>query len=242
MASESYSCDRVVPIDEEPRHQLVIANEYVRAFAVEIAPHERTLCHRHPNDYLLYVASDAEIISAAPGEEPKRLSYADGHCELSSAGLVHVVENLRGTPFRNVVVELLARAGALRRGPSPILLRGDASVTALFEDERAAVFHVQIEPGAEMQIAGPAVVAAPYGNKLGPDAIGDIQVVPNSVSDLVWIPRERDAVLWGCWDGAERAIVFQLGRADDEAFSAVPATRKPLRSLRAHADQPESEL
>ena len=67
----------------------------MRALAVEIPPHTRTLCHRHPHDYLLYVASGAEIISAARDEEPKKLNYVDGECELSKAGLVHVVENLR---------------------------------------------------------------------------------------------------------------------------------------------------
>ena len=102
-----YPCDQVVPIEQEPRHHLVIENEFVRAFAVEIAPHDRTLCHHHPHDYLLYVAGDAEIVSAARDEEPKRLSYRDGECELLAAGLVHVVENSRDTPFRNIVVELL---------------------------------------------------------------------------------------------------------------------------------------
>ncbi len=107
MDDKRYSCAHVVPIEQEPRHHLVIENEFVRAFAVEIAPHDRTLCHHHPHDYLLYVAGDAEIISAARDEEPKQLSYRDGECELLEAGLVHVVENLGDTAFRNVVVELL---------------------------------------------------------------------------------------------------------------------------------------
>ncbi|MFI5118558.1 MAG: hypothetical protein ACHP8B_17865 [Terriglobales bacterium] len=119
MDEKRYSCEHVVPIEQEPRHHLVIENEFVRAFAVEIAPHDRTLCHRHPHDYLLYVVGDGDIVSAARDEEPKKLSYRDGECELSPAGLVHVVENLRDTPFRNVVVELLPKADSLRRGREP---------------------------------------------------------------------------------------------------------------------------
>src|SRR5271170_2380410 len=115
----TYDCKHAVEIEQEPRHHLVFANEFVRGFAVEIAPHDRSLCHHHPNDYLLYVASGAEIVSAARDEEPKQLSYRDGECELLEAGLVHIVENLGDKPFRNVVVELLPRAGELRRGAAP---------------------------------------------------------------------------------------------------------------------------
>src|SRR5271165_3348503 len=140
MTNENYDCSRPVEIEDEPRHHLVIANEYVRAFAVEIAPHERTLCHRHPNDYILYVASGAEIISAAREEEPRHLNYKDGECELSSAGLTHVVENLGGTPFRNVVVELLPSPHKLRRGKPPQYINGNARVEQVLDEEPGTVF------------------------------------------------------------------------------------------------------
>ena len=174
MDDKRYSCAHVVPIEQEPRHHLVIENEFVRAFAVEIAPHDRTLCHHHPHDYLLYVAGDAEIISAARDEEPKKLSYRDGECELLEAGLVHVVENLGDTAFRNVVVELLPGTDGLRRGDAPKVIKGEddgiqlfeeTKVTALFDDDRAAIFSIEIEPGAEVEIFGPALLATPYGKR-----------------------------------------------------------------------------
>jgi len=213
---QTYDCKHVVEIEQEPRHHLVIQNEFVRGFAVEIAPHDRTLCHRHPHDYLLYVALGAEIVSAARDEEPKRLSYSDGECELSSAGLVHVVENLSDTPFRNVVVELLLGAASLRRGARPDVIRGEARVAPIFDDERAAIFSIEIEPGAEIEVSGPAVVATPYGNKLNPDAIGDADVKSNAICGLAWIPPQRKAVFLGCWEGPERAIVFEVGAHADE--------------------------
>jgi hypothetical protein len=242
-----YSCEHVVPIEQEPRHHLVIENEFVRAFAVEIAPHDRTLCHHHPHDYLLYVAGDGEIVSAARDEEPKQLSYRDGECELSSAGLVHVVENLRDTPFRNVVVELLPGAGALRWGPRPTLITGEGDgiqlfeetkVTQLFDDDRAAIFSIQIQPRAEVEILGPAVVATPYENKLSPDALDGIEIKSNPICDLAWIPPQCEAILWGCWEEAERVIVFQIGRTDERGVPVLKVC-DPVRSLRAHADESE---
>ncbi len=244
---QPYDCKHVVEIEQEPRHHLVFANEFVRGFAVEIAPHDRSLCHHHPNDYLLYVASGAEIISAARDEEPKQMRYGDGECELLEAGLVHVVENLGDKPFRNVVIELLAKASELRRGANPgpdvadtstLQLLEETKVTQVFDDERAAIFSLEIEPGAEVEIAGPAVVAMPYGTKLPLDYLGDIEVKPNPICYLAWIPPRSGAVLWGCWEGAETAIVFQIGRTDEHGLPVVKV-REPLRSLHAHADEPE---
>ncbi len=238
MTQANYDCRHVVEINEEPRHHLVIANEFVRAFAVEIGPHDRTLCHHHPNDYLLYIASDAEIISAVRDEEPKTLSYRDGECELSSAGLTHVVENLGDAPFRNIVVELLPRAGATRRSAAPTWTGGQANVSQILDHERAAIFSIEIGPGAEVEIAGPAVVATPYGGDLNPALVGEVEVKPNDTCDLAWIPPEARAVLWGCWRDAETAIVFQLGRTEEQGL-AVPVVREPVNSLRAHAHGPE---
>ena len=237
IPGNDYPCEHVVPIEQEPRHHLVIENEFVRAFAVEIAPHDRTLCHHHPNDYVLFVANGGDIISAARGEEPKRLSYSAGECELSAAGLVHVVENLGEHAFRNVVVELLPRAAGLRRGAAPkrAPVGGEATVQPVFADERASVFQVTMAPGADVEIFGPAVVATPYGNRLNPEALADIEVSSDEVCDLAWVPPQRDAGLWGCWEQTETAIVFQIGSTDEQGY-AVSDVRTPLRSLCAHAE------
>jgi hypothetical protein len=235
-----YACEQVVEIDQEPRHHLVIQNEFVRAFAVEIAPHDRTLCHHHPHDYLLYVANGGdEIISAGHDEEPKRLSYYNQHCELLPGGLVHVVENLGEEPFRNVVVELLPRAAELSRGLRPERsVVGKGTVLPIFDHERASILLIRIQSGADIKIFGPALVATPYGNRLNPEGTLDIEVKTNHVSDLAWIPPGRAGVLWGCWQQAETAVVFQIGRTDEQGYTATNV-RPPLHSLCAHADDPD---
>lgn len=233
-----YPCDQVVPIEQEPRHHLVIENEFVRAFAVEIAPRDRTLCHHHPHDYLMYVVGDAEIISAAREQEPKRLSYRDGECELLAAGLTHIVENRVDTRFRNIVVELLPRTHTMRRVAAPTWIGGEANVSQILDDERAAIFSIELGPGAQVEIAGPAVVATPYDNDLNPALVGEVDVKPNDTCDLAWIQPGCRAVLWGCWKDAETAIVFQLGRTEDQGL-AVPVAREPLKKLHARAEEPD---
>lgn len=210
-ASDPYSCEHVVPIEQEPRHHLVIANEYVRAFAVEIAPGDRTLCHHHPYDYLLYVATDAEIISAARGEEPKQLSYRDGECELSSAGLTHVVENLGDTPFRNIVVELLPAPSKLSRGARPSLTSGAAQLEQLLDEGSGAVFSMEIDPNGEIEIRGPAVVAAPYGPMMLKE-LDDFDIPLDEFQKQIWVCPPRKVALRNSGQAPARAIVFQIGQ------------------------------
>ena len=212
MEDKRYECGHVVPIEQEPRHHLVIENEFVRAFAVEIAPHDRTLCHHHPHDYLLYVAGNGEIVSAARDEEPKKLSYRDGDCELSPAGLVHVVENLRDTPFRNVVVELLPAAPIARRAESPTRIAGAAEIIERLSDWRASIFMIEMNAKAAVEVCGPAVVASPYGH---PIQLGEFRKIIATIiefRDLAWIWPGHKVLLRNIGRETAQAIVFQIGR------------------------------
>ena len=210
-----YSCEKVVEIEQEPRHHLVMENEFVRGFAVEIAPDDRTLCHHHPHDYLVYVATTAEIVSAARDEEPKRLSYVDGECELSSAGMTHVVENVGSAPFRNVVVELLPAESALRRGADPKLIRGEAKIVPNFNDDHAAVFVVHLPGSGEVEVRGPVLIATPYGGALNPQGPGKITIKGNEISGLAWVPVEEQVILSGSAPAARKIVVFKIGQRSD---------------------------
>ncbi len=209
--SDAYPCEHEVVIEDEPRHHLIIANQYVRAFAVEIAPHERTLCHRHPYDYILYVTGDAEIVSAAKDKPPERQTHHAGECELLPAGLVHVVENLGERPFRNVVVELVP-GKELRRGAAPRVVSGRAEVCEILREEVGAVFRLKLEPGAELEIAGPAVLSAPNGGGIVLKEIEEFDHPLDEFRKLAWVCAPRK--VWIRNAGAEpaEALAFQVGR------------------------------
>ncbi len=208
--SSSYDCSQVVDIADEPHHRLVIANEYVRAFAVEIPPRTRTLCHQHPHQYVLYVASGAEIISASRDEEPKRLSYVDGECELSKAGLVHVVENLGDGAFRNVVVELQPAAARLKRGAKPRATAGKATIKSVLDDAPGAVSGVELEPGAELEIAGPAVIAAPYEPVMLKE-LDEFDIPLDDFQKLMWICAPRKVGARNVGKLPATVLIFTVG-------------------------------
>ena len=239
MAQKQYPCEHVVPTEQEPRHHLVIANEFVRAFAVEIAPHDRTLCHHHAHDYLMYVAGDAQIVSAPRDGEPKTHTYQDGDCEVSPAGLVHVVENLTNTSFRNLVVELLPGMGELQCGGDPTITIGNGEVEAIFEEERISVWSLDLGPGAQAEADGPAIVAIPYGERLHPRDPGDITVKADNVHSMGWIASDRCGLLRSRLERPLRAIVFQLGRTEEQLAAVRKRAGEPIRSLRAYAEEPE---
>jgi len=233
MQEKPNPCDHVVPIEEEPHHHLVIANEFVRVFAVEIAPHERTLCHHHAHDYLMYVAGDAQIVSAPRDGEPKTHTYHDGDCEASPAGMVHVVENLTDASFRNLLVEFLPRLGDLQRGGDPTIKVGNGVVEALFEEGRISVWSLELEPGAQAEAGGPAILATPYGERLFPEDPSDI------AHSMGWIASDRCGLLRSQLKRPLRAIVFQLGRTEEQLAAVRKRAGEPIKSLRAHAEEPE---
>jgi hypothetical protein len=210
MDKKSYPCERVVAIDQEPRHHLVIANEFVRGFAVEIAPHDRTLCHHHAHDYLMYVAGDAQIISTPRDGDPQMHNHRDGDCELSRPGMVHVVENLTDTPFRNLLVESLAEASGLRPGPNPRIVSGEATITRHFAVERISVFLLEMEDGSEAELHGPAIVASPYKQEVELATWQGAAKLAH-FKELAWLEPFTAATLCNHANTAARVVCIVLG-------------------------------
>jgi len=95
----------------EPHHHLKIENQYVRAYYVEVPPHEDTLLHQHDHDYLFVTLGDTEVINAVLGKPEVKLALKDGEVRFTRGGFAHVARNLGDKPFRNVTIELLKPQG-----------------------------------------------------------------------------------------------------------------------------------
>jgi len=160
--SQPHSCDSVISIADEPKHHLIIDNEWVRAYAVEIAPGQITLCHLHPWPYLMYVAGGAAIISTPRGGEAENQRYAADYCDLHPAGLEHVVENVNNAAFRAMIFEVLPATRSLRHPrPAPGQV-GGVRMTTLYSGEVICAQLIELQSGSQVQIAGASVLATPY--------------------------------------------------------------------------------
>ena len=95
----------------EPHHHLKIENEYVRAYYVEVPPHEETQLHQHDHDYLFVTLGDTDVMNAVLNKPEVHLVLKDGEVHFTRGGFAHVARNLADTPFRNVTIELLKPQG-----------------------------------------------------------------------------------------------------------------------------------
>lgn len=106
-----------VEITAEPSHHLVLENEYVRVFKVEVAPHTSTLMHRHRHDYIFVTLGDAHVSNEVEGKPPVDLKLPDGDTRFTPGNFAHMAKDLSDELFRNVTIELL-QDEKLRQMPS----------------------------------------------------------------------------------------------------------------------------
>ena len=103
-----------VPIPKEPHHHLVLENDYVRVFRVNLPAHEATLLHQHDVPYFYVALGPADVINAVAGKPEAHLVMADGQVGYSRGGFAHIARTDSGLVFNNVTIELLHPQGQLR--------------------------------------------------------------------------------------------------------------------------------
>ena len=87
-------------------HHLLLENDSLRAFRVEVPPGEETWMHRHERDYAFIILARAEIREQRQGGEPETVRLEAGQVLFRPGGFAHQVRNLGGEPFRAVIVEV----------------------------------------------------------------------------------------------------------------------------------------
>jgi hypothetical protein len=98
---------QAVPIDQEPHHHLVYANDDLRIFDIIVPPHESTLLHQHDNDYFFLVLGNSRVTAQVQGQAPVQYTFPDGAIHFSKAGFAHVMTNDSDQTFHNVAIEFL---------------------------------------------------------------------------------------------------------------------------------------
>jgi hypothetical protein len=104
----------VLPLNSEPHHHLILHNDYVNVYSVQVPPHDFVLLHKHGVDAIGIMLNDAEITVRAPGKPDSHQKVMNGQLRLQSAGYVHSTTIDGDAPYRNVTVELLATQQAAR--------------------------------------------------------------------------------------------------------------------------------
>jgi quercetin dioxygenase-like cupin family protein len=139
-----------VEITAEPSHHLVIDNEYVRVFEVEVAPHASTLMHGHRHDYIFITLGNSHIENQIQGNPPAEVELDDGETRFVTGNFAHIARNLSDKPFRNVTIELLQNRPSQAPWPTETGQQKFAGglLNILFIKDGARVSETYLEPGA----------------------------------------------------------------------------------------------
>jgi hypothetical protein len=144
-----------VPVAQEPHHHLVLSNPYVRTWEVEVPPHQATLMHQHPDDYLYLVLGSADLTNQPAGKPPARIHLPDSAVNFSRGPLAHAVMNDGSAPFRNITIELVHPQGEFKNFfPSmdaALASAHDASTgVTMLESNEVLVTALRLQPGAKL--------------------------------------------------------------------------------------------
>jgi len=97
----------MVTMDEEPHHHLVLKNDIVKVYAIDLEPHDGFLMHRHDRDDIAIVLRDATTVNTSPGQADVLTISKTGDVRFSRSPRVHSVRNIGHTPYSIISVDLL---------------------------------------------------------------------------------------------------------------------------------------
>lgn len=210
-----------VELTAEPHHHLALENQYVRAFKVEVAPHQDTLMHWHHRDYFFVTLGDSQIENDVKGKPPATLKLQDGETRFSPGNFAHIAKNLADTPFRNVTIEYLQDEKA-RQSPPPkwdeerglhVLNAGTQDI--MFVKDGVRVTDTQLQPGGVIpkhHHSAPHLMVAVTDVQLKSEAADGKPATTTQVKagDIRWVEAGATHTVTNTGDKPARYIVFEF--------------------------------
>jgi len=161
-----------VPLDQEPRHHLEFANEWLRVISPQIPPGDTTLEHLHTHDDATVCIRGSEVRAKQPGAEWSNAGAAcapgrTGVTEYTGMPRSHTVQNVGSGLYHLVLVENLRESGW--KNSQPLLAAGmtmtkESRSFRIYETELSSssgVAHSHEVPAVVILVSGEATT----GNK-----------------------------------------------------------------------------
>ena len=178
-----------VPVEQEPRHRLVFANDALRVLDVNVTAGDTTLEHSHLNDIATVCISCPQTRTRPRGAEwgaPRtRLLGEPNITEYSGKPDSHTLQNLGNTLYRLIAVENLRKSGWSDTAP---VSGGGAKL--LNQTRAFRIYDVHVASGASLPahshttptivvlVAGETVVARDDGAQRVLDRPGQWILIP----------------------------------------------------------------
>lgn len=97
----------VITMDQEPHHHLALHNDDVKVFAVQVAPGDSVVLHRHDQDTIAIAIGEQKVTVGIPGKPDVHQVNADAQVRLQRSGYVHSTRVEGESPYHTVAVELM---------------------------------------------------------------------------------------------------------------------------------------
>ena len=158
----------LISLSGEPHHHLVLHNEYVNAYQVEVRPRDATVLHRHDYDYVQMGIGNAQLVAVVPGQPDSKRRVVDGELQFGLRGSGHLSRNDSEADYRAVAVEFLQPQGQARNGcvaviaglplncpsaPVTTAKPGEFEEQLEFETDQIRVYRTRLLPHQNMAIA-----------------------------------------------------------------------------------------
>ena len=141
-----------VPVRQEPRHKVVLENDYVRLLNVRLLPHDTTLGHIHAAASVIVFLSKSnistQIIGAQPvvaDVNPAQTSYA----AYDEKPITHRVWNNGSEPFRVMDIELVKK----KPSPDSCAVLSQKGIKLQWIQKLVRSYNLKIAKGKEIDIA-----------------------------------------------------------------------------------------
>ena len=184
-----------IEITAEPNHHLLLENNFVRVFKVELAPHAAMILHNHRHDYFFTSIGPSHIENDVAGKPPADRTFRDGETFFVPGDFAHTAKNLSGQTFRVVAVEILqdqkAKLSYKWNEDRGLHILNGGTTDILFVKDGARVTDVQLNPGGVVprhRHAGPHLVVAVTDLDLRSDVEGKAASrVQLKAGDVAWV-------------------------------------------------------
>jgi hypothetical protein len=149
-ALPAFAQERIVPIEEEPRHVLKFQNAHVRFFDVQLPPGYQGLWHTHLHDgvFVNIAASQttAQDLGAAPSTRPPRIAGETYFINYTQKPKAHRVDNSGTTPYRVTDTEIHQGCGGFVPFPDSV------GQTLIVENDRVRVTRLMLGAGERIEL------------------------------------------------------------------------------------------
>ncbi len=185
VAGAAWAADQIVPIEQEPQHQLKFQNRHVRFSDVLLPSGYMGIYHTHIYDGVFVnietTATRAQDLGADPQDRPPRNVGDVYFMDYGTKPKVHRVANIGGSTYRVTDTEILHNCGGF------VPVKDSDGQSLILENDRVRVTRLKIGPGETIALHPPCgMLVAVTSGKLKFRAPGGEELVTLSRASFKW--------------------------------------------------------